>query len=39
MLTSFSHAILMFKLYAALTLFVSALYLGNYTSRLKSIFN
>lgn len=35
----FSHLISMLNLYMARALFLSALYLGNYTSRVKAVFN
>lgn len=35
----FSHLILMLNLYIARALFLSALYLGNFSSRVKAVFN
>lgn len=39
MLNYISHLALVFGFYIARTLFISALYLGNYTGRIKSALN
>jgi hypothetical protein len=39
MMIYFSHLAFMLNLYIARTLFIAALYLGNYTSRIKAVFD